>query len=270
VAVLVAVVLVGIALFSSPRVGPPGVVPDCQTDPAALVEYSIAQLEDSPGYRWTESEEMWGFDPAFRVSASDPHYAFSGYTAEGVYLAPDQMHTVTTDMDDPNRFAGVGGYPEVIVLGGTMYGFVPSMNVEGVPQGGLWQEVPVEADANRIAAAFPFGPPLSFRPNESISTDPIELSWEVPGDGGCLAWWRLDPWEPGPSGVAREPIVALRIDDQGMIVAGSFEAVRPGLPDEDRRDDFRFRFSVVHEVPDEAEFPAPSGPIQTPLPQPSN
>jgi hypothetical protein len=266
-AVVVALVVIGVAMLTSQQVGPPpGPAPDCESDPAGLVEYAMAQLTNSPGYRWTETEELWGFDPAFPVSASDPHYAFSGYTAEGAFIAPDRMRAVTIDQDDPQLLTGIGGFPEVIVIGGHTYGHMPGgfIGQDGEQPDTEWQEVPAESDANRLANAFPYGDAISNEPipPEAYSTDPIELSWQVPGEGGCLVWWSP---QRGPEAPPEEPspIITLRVDDDGRVLGGAYEYVRPELPDEQRRGDYRWRFSVVYEVPDDSEIQPPEGPIYT-------
>jgi len=264
VAAVVAIVLIGIAFLSSPRVGPPpGPVPDCGSDPAGLVDYAMAWLDDSPGYRWTETEELWNFDPAFPLSADDPHYAFVGYTADGAYLAPDRMIVRTIAENDGRQDRGVLEFPKVVVIGGKTYGNMPGgfTDEDGTHPEIQWQEVPIEMDPNRLASAFPATGPFSTR--DRVSSGPIELSWEVPGEGGCVVSWTVDlgpdmpPSEP-------DPVVAIRIDDEGRVVGGAYEAIRPDAPDEERvSNDFRWRFSIVHEVPDASEIEPPEGPIYT-------
>ena len=65
-------------------------------------------------------------------------------------------------------------------------------------------------------------------------------------------------------GSAVAPTIALRIDDQGQVVAGVYDGTNPDAPDEERmNNDLRWRFSVEYEVPDASEFERPEGPIYT-------
>jgi hypothetical protein len=259
-AAVVAAVVVAIVFLGSPRVTSPGPVPDCESDPAGLLAYARALLDESPGYRWTETEEMWGFDPAFPVSASDPHYAYSGYTAEGAYRAPDRMHVVTVEENTSLELVGVAGFPELIVIGSHGYGYNPGqLDPEGndVPD---WQEIPAEFHANRIAEALPFEGRIPTGPAspDDVSTDPVDLTWDVPGEGGCVVWWTLDLSPDLPPSE-----IAVRIDDEGRVLAGVYDGTHPEAPDEERMatNDLRWRFSVVYDVPDASEVQPPEGPI---------
>ena len=115
-AAAVVAVVIGLGLLGGPRIGPPGLMPDCAADPVGLLRYAVDRLETAEGYRWTQEEQLWGFDPAFPVSAADPHYGWSGYAAEGAYLAPDRMRLAVTSANAARPMAGPLGFEALIHL----------------------------------------------------------------------------------------------------------------------------------------------------------
>jgi hypothetical protein len=262
--ILAVVVTVGaIALVNSNWVGW-GLLPDCGSDADALLEDALASLDQVEGYRWTEEEQTWGFDPALPVSASDPRYAWSGYEAEGAYLSPDRMRVATTDSDQPERFLGPWGFSELIHIGGTTWAYTPG-GVQGDDGEPLdWQELPPSYEVYPNRLKHDFSEPSRL---DEMTLAPATLSWELPGSGGCEVVRSLeDPAAPNDADPVRV-VIGVRIDAQGRMVAGAFEWVREDLPPEERMGDIRYRFEITFETPDGSEFTRPDGPIYTHPPE---
>jgi hypothetical protein len=266
VVVAIGVTVAALAFIGPNRVGPPGPPPDCASEPDQLLGYALRRRESTDGYRWSDEEETWGFDPAFPVSADDPHYGWSGYRSEGAYRAPDLMRARTTDSDEPERMLGPMGFTEIVHIAGRTYGYSPGMtDPAGEPLGFDWQEIPSAAmvDANYVMRAFPPVDQLG-----DFTLEPATLSWEIPGSGGCEIVRAMS--RPAPSGVEQPPpfVIGVRVDHLGRIVAGAWELDRPDASAEERFGELRYRFSVAYDIPDESEFSPPAGPIYTYPPEP--
>jgi hypothetical protein len=261
-AAAVALVAIGLSLLGGSRVGPPGPA-ECETDAAGVLERAIEQLEATEGYRWTEEEQVWTFDPSVPVSADNPVYAWSGWVAEGAYRAPDLMRVEVTETDDPDRPGGPLGFERVLHIGGHAYGGPASSEVDGEPIGYDWWRFPDAAGipANRLRGAFADPEALS-----GLDVVPAWEWWELPGEGGCEIRLGRDFDDGGEGGDG--VVIAVRVGDGGRIVAGVMEQVRRGATEEDRIGAIRWRFEVTYDVPDASEFSPPRGTISTPEPEP--
>ena len=261
VAAAVLAVVVGLSLSGNPRLGGEDAVPDCEDDPIGLLRYAADQLAQSEGYRWTEEEEVWDFDPAVALDAENLQYAWVGYIADGVYVAPGRMHARVTSTDRTWPPTGPFGFPEVIHIEGRTWALV---DAAGELEGPDWHEVPGGSRPNRILELYEWTDRL-----EEADLPPADLSWELPGEGGCEIVRAIEP-HALPSGVDLIPIVfAARVDADGRLVAGAWERVRADRPDGERSGDSRLRFSVTYKVADASEIVPPDGPVATPAPSPS-
>lgn len=246
-----------------------GPAPECEGDPEALLEAARAQLAGVDGYRWSEEEQRWGLDPNFPISVTDTRYAWSGHRAEGAYRAPDLMRVVATFIDSPGP-GGPYGVPEVIHIGGTTWLQTAQYDPQtGERESYYWQELGpgVGPRANHLAGVLPL---TSEFGETTFERDGSELSWELPGSGGCLLIGSLR--FPVPSGSVEIPggrgmTVGIRLDAEGRVIAGAIESVNEDQPSDQRSEDYRYRFAVTYEVPDQSEFSPPDGPIHTPPPE---
>jgi hypothetical protein len=242
VAISVVVLLVGDRIVRS-------AAPDCE-DADRLVGEALANLERVEGYRWTEEGQMWGFDPDEPISASDPKFAWSGYRAEGAYLAPDRM--VARTIASTGRYLiGVQGFLDFRIIEGRAFGY------SGEDAGHLaWQELrQVDEEPNRIRGFLRYGA-------ESWTAEPVDLTWSLPGRGGCEVFGVVDGAGEGVGAYN----TALRIDGRGRIVGAAFGLIAEGEP---RNDQARWRWEVLYEVPAATEFRPPEGPVYTYPPESS-
>ncbi len=266
VAAVVVVAVGAFLLLGRDRIGSQLPGGTCAGDADALLRDAVEDLRGAEGYRWTEENEMWGFDPAFPISADDPHYAWSGYRGEGAYLSPDRLLVVATDDDDPERTLGPGGYDRFLSVGGQWWGFIAGGLADPTPSGTIveWQELPVGSSARDFVPNYLLTSTLA----RDLPLAPGSLSGELPGSGGCTIVRTLSFITPSGSEPGPPYVIGVRLDADGRLMAGAFESVTDETP-EDRRGNVRHRFEIRYEVPDASEFTPPAGPILTPEPVPT-
>ena len=268
VAVAVIVTAVSLGFLTDGRFGFPGSVPDCRADPEAAMRRALEDLQNSEGYRWTEEEQMWDLQPP--IDADNLRYEFSGFRASGTYLAPDRVHIVLDEADHDWPPTGPLGFAEIMHIGRVTWGYSPG-GISDEHRSIEWQQLPMSIEAKGLTPLRFFGvggwTDHGIEPTFAPGT---ELSWDLPGSGGCEVVREVI--YPVPSSVTVELpplIVGLRIDAEGRVVSGAVERVREHLEPAERRDDYRYRFEIIYDVPDPSEFVKPEGPIFTYPPNPS-
>ena len=268
IAVAVIVTAVSLGLLTDGRFGFPDSGPDCEADPEAAMRRALEDLQGAEGYRWTEEEQMWDLQPP--IDADSQRFAFSGYRATGAYLAPDRTSIALDEADHDWPPTGPLGFAEVMHIGGATWAYSPG-GISDEHRTIEWQLLPLSIEANGLTPlrAFGIGGWADYG-IEATFAPGANLSWDLPGSGGCEVIRELT--YPVPSSVTVEPpplVVGLRIDAEGRVLGGAVERVREQLEPAKRQDDYRYRFEIIYDVPDPSDFTKPDGPIFTYPPNPS-